>query len=434
MDTAHDRKGDTGMAPVVTMRQLLESGVHFGHQTRRWNPKMKRFIFAERNGIYIIDLQQSLDFIDRAYEFIKETVAHGGTVLYVGTKKQAQEAIAEQARRVGMPFVNQRWLGGMLTNFSTVYKRLQRLKELDEIDFEDVAGSGMTKKELLHLRRERDKLDRSLGGIKDMARTPSALWIVDTKKEHIAVSEARKLGIPVIAILDTNCDPDEVTYPIPGNDDAIRSVSLLTRVVADAVADGLMARAGASNGEDKPAAPGESGQLGTEEPLAEWERELLEHQANAAAAAPGATAGAAPEAAAEAAPGATAGAAPEAAAEAAPGAAAGAAPEAAAEAAPGAAAGAAPEAAAEAVPGAAAGAVPEAAAGAAPEAAAGAVPEAAAEAAPEATAEVATADATAGDAATAGPDAPAGEAAAEQAGDAGDAAPDAAKASTPDVA
>ncbi len=273
------------MAPVVTMRQLLESGVHFGHQTRRWNPKMKRFIFAERNGIYIIDLQQSLDFIDRAYEFIKETVAHGGTVLYVGTKKQAQEAIAEQARRVGMPFVNQRWLGGMLTNFSTVYKRLQRLKELDEIDFEDVAGSGMTKKELLHLRRERDKLDRSLGGIKDMARTPSALWVVDTKKEHIAVSEARKLGIPVIAILDTNCDPDEVTYPIPGNDDAIRSVSLLTRVVADAVADGLMARAGAANGEDKPAAPGESGDLGTEEPLAEWERQLLEHQASAAGAA-----------------------------------------------------------------------------------------------------------------------------------------------------
>ena len=273
------------MAPVVTMRQLLESGVHFGHQTRRWNPKMKRFIFAERNGIYIIDLQQSLDFIDRAYEFIKETVAHGGTVLYVGTKKQAQEAIAEQARRVGMPFVNQRWLGGMLTNFSTVYKRLQRLKELDEIDFEDVAGSGMTKKELLHLRRERDKLDRSLGGIKDMARTPSALWVVDTKKEHIAVSEARKLGIPVIAILDTNCDPDEVTYPIPGNDDAIRSVSLLTRVVADAVADGLIARAGATNGEDKPAATAGTGELGAEEPLAEWERELLEHKDNAAQAA-----------------------------------------------------------------------------------------------------------------------------------------------------
>jgi small subunit ribosomal protein S2 len=263
------------MAPVVTMRQLLESGVHFGHQTRRWNPKMKRFIFTERNGIYIIDLQQSLDFIDRAYEFVKETVAHGGSVLYVGTKKQAQEAIAEQARRVGMPFVNQRWLGGMLTNFTTVYKRLQRLKELEEIDFDDVAGSSLTKKELLHLRRERDKLERSLGGIRDMSRVPSALWVVDTKKEHIAVSEARKLGIPVVAILDTNCDPDEVNYPIPGNDDAIRSVALLTRVVADAVADGLIARAGAAAGEEKPAAPAD-GVLGAEEPLAEWERALLE--------------------------------------------------------------------------------------------------------------------------------------------------------------
>jgi small subunit ribosomal protein S2 len=262
------------MAPVVTMRQLLESGVHFGHQTRRWNPKMKRFIFTERNGIYIIDLQQSLDFIDRAYEFIKETVAHGGSVLYVGTKKQAQEAIAEQARRVGMPFVNQRWLGGMLTNFTTVYKRLQRLKELEEIDFDDVSGSALTKKELLHLKRERDKLERSLGGIRDMSRVPSAIWVVDTKKEHIAVSEARKLGIPVIAILDTNCDPDEVNYPIPGNDDAIRSVALLTRVVADAVADGLIARAGAAAGEEKPAAPAD-GVLGAEEPLAEWERALL---------------------------------------------------------------------------------------------------------------------------------------------------------------
>ncbi len=273
------------MAPVVTMRQLLESGVHFGHQTRRWNPKMKRFIFTERNGIYIIDLQQSLQFIDRAYEFIKETVAHGGSVLYVGTKKQAQEAIAEQARRVGMPFVNQRWLGGMLTNFSTVYKRLQRLKELEEIDFDDVSGSNMTKKELLQLRRERDKLERSLGGIRDMSRVPSAIWVVDTKKEHIAISEARKLGIPVVAILDTNCDPDEVNYPIPGNDDAIRSVALLTRVVADAVADGLIARAGRAAGEEKP--QGDS-QIGAAEPLAEWERELLEGRpSNGAAAANG---------------------------------------------------------------------------------------------------------------------------------------------------
>ena len=270
------------MAQVVSMKQLLESGVHFGHQTRRWNPKMKRYIFTERNGIYIIDLQQSLDYIDRAYEFIKETVAHGGTILYVGTKKQAQEAIAEQARRVGMPFVNQRWLGGMLTNFSTVYKRLQRLKELEEIDFSDVASSGMTKKELLQLRREHDKLDRTLGGIRDMSRVPSAIWVVDTKKEHIAVNEARKLGIPVVAILDTNCDPDEVNYPIPGNDDAIRSVALLTRVVADAVAEGLIARAGAASGDEKPAGD----QLGTEEPLAEWERELLQGSASAAAPAP----------------------------------------------------------------------------------------------------------------------------------------------------
>ena len=285
------------MAPVVTMKQLLESGVHFGHQTRRWNPKMKRYIFTERNGIYIIDLQQSLDYIDRAYEFIKETVAHGGTILYVGTKKQAQEVIAEQAGRVGMPYVNQRWLGGMLTNFSTVFKRLQRLKELEEIDFGDVSGSGMTKRELLHLRRERDKLDRTLGGIRHMARVPSAVWVVDTKKEHIAVSEARKLGIPVVAILDTNCDPDEVNYPIPGNDDAIRSVALLTRVVADAVADGLIARAGAADGEEKPSADRPSGEFGSEEPLAEWERELAESGTAApadSAAAEGAPAGTAP--------------------------------------------------------------------------------------------------------------------------------------------
>jgi small subunit ribosomal protein S2 len=256
---------------VVTMKQLLESGVHFGHQTRRWNPKMKRFIFTERNGIYIIDLQQSLAFIDRAYEFVKETVAHGGTVMFIGTKKQGQEAIAEQATRVGMPFVNQRWLGGMLTNFQTVHKRLQRLKELEEVDFDDVAASGLTKKELLVLRREKDKLNRTLGGIRDMARIPSAVWIVDTNKEHIAVDEARKLGIPVVAILDSNCDPDDVQYPIPGNDDAIRSVALLTRVIADAVADGLVARAGAASDDEKPA----GAEPGADEPLAEWERELL---------------------------------------------------------------------------------------------------------------------------------------------------------------
>ena len=255
---------------VVTMRQLLESGVHFGHQTRRWNPKMKRFIMTERNGIYIIDLQQSLAYIDRSYAFIKGAVASGGSVLFVGTKKQAQEAISEQAKRVGMPYVNQRWLGGMLTNFQTVHQRIQRLKELEEIDFDDVAGSSRTKKELLQMRREHDKLDRTLGGIRDMGRVPAAVWIVDTNKEHLAVDEARKLGIPIIAILDSNCDPDMVDYPIPGNDDAIRSVTLLTRVIADAVAEGLMARAGVKTGNE---AAGE--ELGAEEPLAEWERELL---------------------------------------------------------------------------------------------------------------------------------------------------------------
>lgn len=250
---------------VVTMRQLLESGVHFGHQTRRWNPKMKRFILTDRNGIYIIDLQQSLAFIDRSYAFVKETVAKGGTIMFVGTKKQAQEAIAEQATRVGMPYVNQRWLGGMLTNFSTVHQRINRLKELDEIDFDDVAGSSRTKKELLQMRRERDKLNKSLGGIRDMTRTPSAVWIVDTNKEHLAVEEARKLRIPIIAILDSNCDPDDVDFPIPGNDDAIRAVGLLTRVIADAAAEGLMARSGAG-----------ASSATAEEPLAEWERELLE--------------------------------------------------------------------------------------------------------------------------------------------------------------
>jgi small subunit ribosomal protein S2 len=249
---------------VVTMRQLLDSGVHFGHQTRRWNPKMKRFILTERSGSYIIDLQQSLAYIDKAYDFVKETVAHGGTILFVGTKKQAQNAIAEQAQRVGQPYVNQRWLGGLLTNFQTVSKRLARMKELEELDFEGTT-SGFTKKELLIKKRELDKLHKSLGGIRNLSKTPSAIWVVDTKKEHLAIDEARKLGIPVIAILDTNCDPDEVQYPIPGNDDAIRSVSLLTRIVADGAAEGLIQR------HQKPEEGDE-----TAEPLAEWERELLE--------------------------------------------------------------------------------------------------------------------------------------------------------------
>jgi small subunit ribosomal protein S2 len=250
--------------PVVTMRQLLDSGTHFGHQTRRWNPKMKRFIFTDRNGIYIIDLQQTLTYIDKAYEFVKETVAHGGSIMFVGTKKQAQESIAEESTRVGMPYVNQRWLGGMLTNFSTVHKRLQRLKELESM--EQTGGfEGRTKKEILMLTREMNKLERSLGGIRDMNKVPSAIWVVDTNKEHLAVAEARKLNIPIIAILDTNCDPDLVDYPIPGNDDAIRSAGLLTRVIASAVAEGLKARSGA--GADKTEAAAE--------PLAEWEQELL---------------------------------------------------------------------------------------------------------------------------------------------------------------
>ncbi|WP_172120937.1 30S ribosomal protein S2 [Actinomyces faecalis] len=256
---------------IVTMRQLLESGVHFGHQTRRWNPKMKRFILTERNGIYVIDLVKTVEGINTAYDFVKETVARGGSILFVGTKKQAQAAVAEQAQRVGMPYVNQRWLGGMLTNFSTVRARLDRMKELEQIDFDDVAGSGRTKKELLMMRREKDKLTKTLGGIRDMSKLPAAIWVVDTKKEHLAIAEAQKLNIPVIAILDTNCDPDEVTYGVPGNDDAIRAVSLLTRVVADAAAEGLMARSAGR------ARTGEEAEAGTAdaEPLPEWEAQLL---------------------------------------------------------------------------------------------------------------------------------------------------------------
>ncbi|GGN01146.1 30S ribosomal protein S2 [Actinoplanes campanulatus] len=259
---------------VVTMRQLLESGVHFGHQTRRWNPKMKRFIFTERNGIYIIDLRQTLDYIEKAYSFIRDTVAEGGHILFVGTKKQAQEAIAEQATRVGQPYVNHRWLGGMLTNFQTVYKRLQRMKELEALGDLSGTAAGYTKKETLQLSREKEKLTKTLGGLRDMTKVPSAIWVVDTKKEHIAVDEARKLNIPVIAVLDTNCDPDEVDFPIPGNDDAIRSAELLTKVVASAVAEGLIARSGRGRGgnAEKP----EPGTVAAGEPLPEWERDLYE--------------------------------------------------------------------------------------------------------------------------------------------------------------
>ena len=255
----------------ITMRQLLDAGVHFGHQTKRWNPKMKKYILTDRSGIYIIDLQQSVEYIDQAYNYVRDLVANGGSIMFVGTKKQAQEVVATEALRVGQPFINQRWLGGLLTNFNTVNKRISRMKELEAMDLNDASKSSFTKKELLMFRRERDKLEKSLGGIRNMSKTPNALWVVDTNKEHLAITEAKKLGIPVIAILDTNCDPDDVTIGIPGNDDAIRAIELLTKVIADAAADGMIARH--SGGETEA------------EPLAEWERELLEQGAAAEAAA-----------------------------------------------------------------------------------------------------------------------------------------------------
>ena len=232
----------------INMSDMLKAGLHFGHQTRRWNPKMKQFILTQRNGIHIINLFKSLDMIDKAYDFIKTTVAHNGTVLFVGTKKQAQEAIANQATRVNMPYVSERWLGGMLTNFQTVSKRVNRLKELEEMDFTDVHGSGLTKKELLLLEREKDKLNKQLGGIRNMNRTPSAMFVVD---------------------------PDTVEYPIPANDDAIRGIELLTSLMADAVAEGLLERSGANKAEGEAA----------EQPMAAWEKELLTNEAPAEASA-----------------------------------------------------------------------------------------------------------------------------------------------------
>ena len=222
---------------VVTMKQLLEAGVHFGHQTRRWNPKMRRFIFGERNGIYIVDLHQTLDRIDTAYRFVRDTVADGGTVLFVGTKKQAQEPVEKQAERSGQPYINFRWLGGMLTNFQTVHARVSKLRELQR-----VVDSGeidqMPKKEGLKVRRDLAKLDRNLGGIKNLEKLPAVVFVIDTKKEHIAVTEANRLKIPVVAVVDTNCDPDIIDYVIPGNDDAIRAAQLMSRVIADAVIEG----------------------------------------------------------------------------------------------------------------------------------------------------------------------------------------------------
>ena len=239
---------------VVTMRQLLEAGVHFGHQTRRWNPKMKRFIFGERNGIYIIDLNQTLQRVDVAYSFVRDLVANGGSVLFIGTKKQSQDPIARSAQLCGMPFVNERWLGGMLTNFSTIALRVKKMQEYERMrsagDFE-----AMPKKEALILTRELEKLERNLGGIRDMNRLPEAVFIIDIKKEHIAVSEANKMGIPIVAVVDTNCDPDLVQYPIPGNDDAIRSGTLMCRVIQEGVEEGqfVASRRGTGSG---PAAGG----------------------------------------------------------------------------------------------------------------------------------------------------------------------------------
>ena len=222
---------------VVTMKQLLEAGVHFGHQTRRWNPKMKRFIFGERNGIYIIDLNQTLDRLNSAYAFVRDLVAGGGTILFVGTKKQTQDPVAEFAVACNMPYVNQRWLGGMLTNFQTVAGRVRKLQELESSrragDFD-----AMPKKEALQHSRELEKLERNLGGIRHLSGPPNAIFVIDTKKEHIAVTEANKLKLPVVAVVDTNCDPDVIDYVIPGNDDAIRAGRLMCRIIADAVAEG----------------------------------------------------------------------------------------------------------------------------------------------------------------------------------------------------
>ncbi|HWP79958.1 MAG TPA: 30S ribosomal protein S2 [Candidatus Acidoferrum sp.] len=219
---------------VVSMKQLLESGVHFGHQTRRWNPKMAPYIFTERNGIYIIDLQKTVRKIDEAYNFVKELAGSGGTILFVGTKKQAMDSIKEEAERVGMYYVNARWLGGMLTNFKTIRKRIDRLSQLRKMET-DGTFDVLPKKEVIKLNGEIEKLEKFLGGIKTMSKLPSALFVVDPRKERIAISEARSLGIPIVAIVDTNCDPDEIDYIIPGNDDAIRAVKLITSVIADAV-------------------------------------------------------------------------------------------------------------------------------------------------------------------------------------------------------
>ena len=246
---------------IISMKQLLEAGVHFGHQTRRWNPKMAPYIFTERNGIYIIDLQKTVRKVDEAYQFVRNTVAEGGPVLFVGTKKQAQETIRQEAERCGMPYVNQRWLGGMLTNFQTIRSRIDRLEQLETME-SDGSFELLPKKEVMQLQKEKERLERFLGGIRTLRRLPDAVFVVDPRKEKIAVAEARKLGIPIIAIVDTNCDPDEIDYVIPGNDDAIRAVRLLTSKMADAVLEAL-----------------EGQQVAEEEPASEVEEYVEEAEA-----------------------------------------------------------------------------------------------------------------------------------------------------------
>ncbi|MDA8292493.1 MAG: 30S ribosomal protein S2 [Actinomycetota bacterium] len=249
---------------VVTMKQLLEAGVHFGHQTRRWNPKMKRFLYGERNGIYIIDLHQTLERIDAAYSYVRDLVADGGTVLFVGTKKQTQDPVAEYAADCGMPYVNQRWLGGMLTNFETISGRVRKLGELESAK-QSGEFDALPKKEALLLGRELEKLERNLGGIRRLTKLPKAIFVIDTKKEHIAVTEANKLGLAVIAVVDTNCDPDVIDYVIPGNDDAIRSGRLMCRIISEAVKEGrYMASRRAAN----KLARGEEGTSGGGSPAA----------------------------------------------------------------------------------------------------------------------------------------------------------------------
>ncbi len=262
----------------VSMKQLLEAGVHFGHQTRRWNPKMKPYIFTERNGIYIIDLQRTVRLMDTAYNYVRDLVAEGGSIVFVGTKKQAQESIKIEAERCGTHYVNHRWLGGMLTNFKTIRKRIDRMLELEKMET-DGTFEKLTKKEVLTLRAERDRLMKFLGGIREMRTIPDAVYVVDPRKEKIAVAEARKLGIPVIAIVDTNCDPDEIDYLIPGNDDAIRAVKLITSVMADAVAEGKQIR-------EEPEVPEEPAEAETTVEAAPAEQAAAETVSEAVAAEP----------------------------------------------------------------------------------------------------------------------------------------------------